>query len=302
MNNELIGIITNEGELAGEINDDGLSVNVTIVGTGEQGEIGKSAYQEWLDLGNVGSEEDFLLSLEGQDGYTPQKGIDYFDGEKGDKGDIGPEGPQGDKGDVGPQGPKGDKGDTGPQGKQGIQGPQGDKGDTGEQGIQGEKGDTGEQGPRGLQGPKGDPFVYDDFTPTQLEGLKGPQGIQGPKGDKGDTGEQGPQGNDGYTPIKGIDYFDGEKGVPGEDGSDATVTNSNITDALGYTPANATNEHTHSNKVVIDKFTEVDNKPYYNGAEIGGAVPNLTLNELILGGRYKITYNDIEDSLDIEVI
>ncbi len=44
----------------------------------------------------------------------------------------------------------------------------------------------------GLKGPKGDPFVYDDFTPTQLEGLKGP------KGDKGD---------DGHTPIKGTDYW-----------------------------------------------------------------------------------------------
>ena len=30
--------------------------------------------------------------------------------------------------------------------------------------------------------------------------------------------------------------------------------------------------------------------------------PNLTLGELTLGGRFKIVYNDIEDSLDIEVI
>ena len=194
MNNELIGIVSSECELAGEIKDDGLSVNVTIVGTGEQGEIGKSAYQEWLDLGNVGSEGDFLLSLKGQDGYTPIKGVDYFDGEQGAKGEI---------------------------------------------------------------------------------GITGEQGIQGERGEKSDTGLAG---------------------------SDASVTKSNVTSALGYTPANATNEHNHTNKSTIDKFTEVDNKPYYNGEEIGGAVPNLTLNELTLGGRYKITYNDIEDSLDIEVI
>lgn len=61
-------------------------------------------------------------------------------------------------------------------------------------------------------------------------------------------------------------------------------------------------KHTHTNKSVIDKFTEVDNKLYYNGEEIGGAVPNLTLTELTLGDRFKIVYNDIEDSLDIEVI
>jgi hypothetical protein len=60
--------------------------------------------------------------------------------------------------------------------------------------------------------------------------------------------------------------------------------------------------HTHSNKQVIDKFTEVDGQLLYNNEEIGGAVPNLTLTELTLGGRFKIVYNDIEDSLDIEVI
>ena len=43
-------------------------------------------------------------------------------------------------------------------------------------------------------------------------GEKGNPGIQGEKGDKGDPGEKG---RDGYTPLKGIDYFDGEKGDPG---------------------------------------------------------------------------------------
>lgn len=59
----------------------------------------------------------------------------------------------------------------------------GDKGDKGEQGLKGEKGDTGEQGIQGIQGLKGD------------------------KGDKGDTGERGIQGENGYTPVKGVDYF-----------------------------------------------------------------------------------------------
>ena len=58
----------------------------------------------------------------------------------------------------------------------------------------------------------------------------------------------------------------------------------------------------NTDKAKLDKFTEVENKPYYNGEEIGGTVPNLTLNELTLGGRFKISYNDDEDSLDIEVI
>jgi hypothetical protein len=40
-----------------------------------------------------------------------------------------------------------------------------------------------------LKGEKGDPFTYDDFTPEQLASLKGEAG---------------------YTPVKGVDYFDGK--------------------------------------------------------------------------------------------
>lgn len=39
-------------------------------GEGEPGAPGKSAYQEWLDLGNVGTEEDFIESLKGADGVV----------------------------------------------------------------------------------------------------------------------------------------------------------------------------------------------------------------------------------------
>lgn len=51
--------------------------------------------------------------------------------------------------------------------------------------------------PVNIKGAKGDDFTYDDFTAEQLAALKG---------EKGD---------DGYTPIKGVDYFDGEDGSPG---------------------------------------------------------------------------------------
>jgi hypothetical protein len=80
----------------------------------------------------------------------------------------------------------------------------------GDKGVKGDKGDKGDTGP---QGEKGDAFKYSDFTAEQLEALKGPKGD---KGDKGDTGAQGiqgiqgiqgVQGKDGYTPVKGVDYF-----------------------------------------------------------------------------------------------
>lgn len=55
------------------------------------------------------------------------------------------------------------------------------------------KGETGKEGPQGIQGEKGDPFTYEDFTEEQLQSLTGPQG------------------EDGYTPIKGEDYWTSEE-------------------------------------------------------------------------------------------
>ena len=66
--------------------------------------------------------------LKGKDGYTPKKGVDYFDGEKGEKGDKGNQGIQGIQGEKGEQGPKGDKGDKGDTGETGAQGPKGEPG------------------------------------------------------------------------------------------------------------------------------------------------------------------------------
>lgn len=53
-------------------------INVEIIGTGARGKEGKSAYEIWLDLGNEGTEQEFLASLKGQDGHTPVKGTDYW--------------------------------------------------------------------------------------------------------------------------------------------------------------------------------------------------------------------------------
>lgn len=122
---------------------------------GEKGEDGKSAYDIWLELGNEGTEEDFISSLKG---------------EKGDTGETGPQGIQGPKGDTGEQG------EVGPQGPQGIQG---ERGEQGEVGPQGEKGEPGERGPEGAQGPVGP------------QGEQGPQGIQGEQGPKGEVGNDG---------------------------------------------------------------------------------------------------------------
>lgn len=139
------------------------------------------------------------------------------------------------KGEQGPQGPKGDKGDPGEKGADGtgvnikgsfdreedlpLSGNQENdaymvNGDLYVWSINEDKWiNAGQiQGPKGDPGPKGDKgdaFVYDDFTPEQLELLKvkgdtgeqgpiGQTGPQGPAGEKGDQGIQGPNGLSAY--------------------------------------------------------------------------------------------------------
>lgn len=82
----------------------------------------------------------------------------------------------------------------------------------------------------GEPGKDGKPFTYADFTPEQLEALRGPAGKDGYTPQKGvdyfdgKDGKDGENGQDGYIPQKGIDYFDGAPGKDGQPGAD------------GYTP------------------------------------------------------------------
>ena len=48
---------------------------------------------------------------------------------------------------------------------------------------------------------------YIDFELTRAKESGEFDGAPGAKGDKGDTGAQGPKGNDGYTPVRGTDYW-----------------------------------------------------------------------------------------------
>lgn len=80
--------------------------------------------------------------------------------------------------------------------------------------IKGDKGDKGDTGS----------VEWGDLTEEQIAALKGEKGD---KGDDGYTPVKGVDyfdGEDGYTPVKGVDYFDGEDGKDGVDGKD------------GYTP------------------------------------------------------------------
>lgn len=167
----------------------------------------------------------------------------------------------------------------------------------GPQGPQGAKGDQGVQGPQGPQGAKGDAFKYSDFTSPQLAALKGDTGAQGPKGDTGAQGAQGAQGPQGPAGAKGEDGAKGEQGVQGEqgpqgvkgeqgpqgpqgaqgkqgpagvDGSDASVTKANITSALGFTPALATEQ---------EALAGADNTKIMTPLRVRQIIDNITLND-----------------------
>lgn len=79
------------------------------------------------------------------------------------------------------------------------------KGEKGERGLQGEKGDTGEQGERGETGYYFTPNVSTDgeLSWSNNGGLDNPTPIN-IKGEKGETGQNG------YTPVKGTDYWTSE--------------------------------------------------------------------------------------------
>lgn len=61
--------------------------------------------------------------------------------------------------------------------------------------LQGAQGEKGEKGDKGDKGEKGDPLTYEDLTAEQRAALQGEQG------------ETGAPGADGYTPVKGVDYW-----------------------------------------------------------------------------------------------
>ena len=105
-------------------------------------------------------------------------------------------------------------------------------------------------GAKGDKGDKGDAFTYADFTPEQLEALKGGKG------------------DDGYTPIKGVDYFDGKD---------------------GYTPVKGTDYFTDADKAEIVQMVVES----FGGHPIVGYVDennNIIVQGKLADGSYSVKY------------
>ena len=162
------------------------------------------------------------MGLTGATGPAGNDGADGNDGAVGATGPPGVDGVDGQDGAVGPQGPMGLTGATGPAGNDGADGNDGAVGATGPpgvDGVDGQDGAVGPQGPIGLTGatgPAGNDGSDGNDGPV---GATGPQGNDGADGNDGAVGATGPPGNDGYTPMFGVDYFNGQDGVDGTNGT-----------------------------------------------------------------------------------
>ena len=238
--------------------EESLSGNGVMKGEpGEKGTDGKSAYQIWLDEGNVGTEQDFLASLKGADGTMTFEDLTEEQKEslKGEQGQDGKSAYQIWL-DLGNDGTEEDfleflKGENGPIGESGSDGRSAyeiwiDEGNSGTEqdfldSLKGEKGADGT-------------MTFADLTEEQKESLKGEPGADGTdgesaydiwldagntgseedfldslRGEPGDMGESGSDGASAYeiwidegnsgTEQDFLDSLKGEKGEKGEDGS-----------------------------------------------------------------------------------
>lgn len=80
------------------------------------------------------------------------------------------------------------------------------------------------------------------------------------------SGPRGLPGKDGYTPIKGIDYFDGKDG---KDGKDGYTPIKGIDYFDGYTPVKS-----------VDYMTEEDINEIKEGLELDVEIEAATIEEI----------------------
>ena len=199
--------------------------NGAVGATGPAGTNGQSAYQAAVTNGFVGTEAQWLTSLQGIQGLTGPTGATGAQGIQGLPGTIGA---------AGATGPVGLTGATGAQGIQGLPGTNGANGATGPTGLTGLTGATGAQGIQGLPGTNGTNGAVGATGPAGAQGIQGLPGTNGTNGAVGATGPAGTNGQSAYqvavtngfvgteaqwlTSLQGIQGLTGPTGVTGAQG------------------------------------------------------------------------------------
>ena len=193
---------------------------------------GKSAYEIWKDLGNEGTEADFIAALKGENGVDGQNGADGADGqtpviEIGENGnwfvnnvDTG----------VSASGAKGEQGETGAS----VYDVWLAEGNTGSEAdflasLKGEKGEDGTNGITPNIGANGNWFIGDMDTNVKAAGKDGVDGQDGTNGADGQNGTDGVDGKSAYdiwveagNTGTEADFLAFLKGADGQNGTDGT--------------------------------------------------------------------------------
>lgn len=112
-------------------------------------------------------------------------------------------------------------------------------------------------------------YATESYVDAAIETIELTPGPIGPKGEDGKTPVKGidyfdgKDGIDGYTPIKGIDYFDGKDG---ENGKDYVLTDADKAEIAGMVPG-----------------ADVDLTDYYTKSEIDNLLANLPAGDIPSG-------------------
>ena len=262
--------------------------------TGNQG---KSAYEIWLDLGNVGTEQDFIDSLKGDPGdgitinglnyvgdwevlglpYTYAEGdVVYYQGSSyvrifagiddvdSPTPDVSPNWglltSKGAQGEVGPAGPDGAQGPPGPQGNPGAIGPAGLnwRGTWSSTGVYIKNDAVGFEGASYFCVNNVGPSVNDPTVDTVNWALLANIGAKGDKGDKGDPGLDS--------------TVQGPPGPQGPAGVLLTTVTDNITGAVSIAPGTSeVIDVVNSSRVLEGSIIYIDGVGYFTVLNISGS-------------------------------
>lgn len=149
----------------------------------------------------------------------------------------------------------------------------------------------------GSKGSKGDP----GYTPQK--------GIDYFDGQPGAPGSDGQPGKDGYTPVKGKDYFDGKDGNPGKDGVSPTVAINSIAGGhrISITDASGTKTADVMDGAMGEPgYTPVKGKDYFDGSPgrdgadgSDGFSPTVAVSNITGGHRIAITDKNGTKNVDV---
>lgn len=223
-----IKFASDQGQFAVDFSADDMNADPTFgeVQVINIAENGLSAYEIAVKNGFKGSEAEWLESLKGEPGYTPVKGVDYFDGKDGY---------------------------TPIKGKDYFDGEPGEPGKPGYTPVKGKDYFDGEPGAPGVSAThkwNGTVLSITSASGTSSVDLKGEKGDPGKTPVKGVDYFDGEPGNPGYTPVKGKDYFDGKDGytpVKGKDYFDGEP---------GKTPVKGEDYWTDADKAEIKSYVD----------------------------------------------